>query len=42
MTKIFDTPVVPISWGELVDKTTILEIKKLKSLNDKYEKYRKL
>jgi hypothetical protein len=30
MTKIFDTPVVPISWGELVDKTTILEIKKLK------------
>ena len=30
MTKIFDTPVVPISWGELIDKITILEIKKLK------------
>ena len=24
------TPVVPISWGELLDKITILEIKDLK------------
>ena len=24
------TPIVPISWGELVDKITILEIKDLK------------
>ena len=25
-----ETPVVPISWGELIDKITILEIKELK------------
>jgi hypothetical protein len=27
--KIFDTPTVPVSWGELIDKITILEIKLL-------------
>ena len=26
----YKTPVVPISWGELIDKITILEIKKSK------------
>ena len=25
----FSTPIVPVSWGELVDKITILEIKKI-------------
>ena len=29
------TPCVPISWGELVDKITILEIKLLKIFNNK-------
>jgi len=28
MEKMFDTPYVPISWGELIDKITILEIKR--------------
>ena len=27
MKKIFATPLIPISWGELIDKITILEIK---------------
>jgi hypothetical protein len=27
MSKEFDTPLVPVSWGELIDKITILEIK---------------
>lgn len=30
MNEKFGTPVVPISWGELIDKITILEIKNLK------------
>ena len=30
MNEKFRTPVVPISWGELIDKITILEIKNLK------------
>ena len=30
MNEKFWTPVVPISWGELIDKITILEIKNLK------------
>jgi len=29
MDKIFSTPIAPISWGELIDKITILEIKRL-------------
>ena len=29
MYKIFTTPLTPISWGELIDKITILEIKKV-------------
>jgi hypothetical protein len=29
MHKIFATPLTPISWGELIDKITILEIKKV-------------
>jgi len=29
MPKIFKTPLTPISWGELIDKITILEIKKI-------------
>ena len=29
MNKTFATPLAPISWGELVDKITILEIKQL-------------
>jgi len=35
MNKSFSTPLIPISWGELIDKITILEIKQLniKSLN---------
>jgi hypothetical protein len=35
MNKSFATPLTPISWGELIDKITILEIKqiKIKSLN---------
>ena len=35
MKKTFATPQIPISWGELVDKITILEIKQIniKSLN---------
>jgi predicted nucleic acid-binding Zn-ribbon protein len=34
MNKTFATPLTPISWGELIDKITILEIKKntIKSL----------
>jgi len=28
MEKMFNTPYVPISWGELIDKITILEIKR--------------
>ena len=37
MNKSFTTPLIPISWGELIDKITILEIKQLniKSLNAK-------
>lgn len=27
MKKTFSTPIIPISWGELIDKITILEIK---------------
>jgi len=27
MKKTFSTPLIPISWGELIDKITILEIK---------------
>ena len=30
MDKIFPTPLAPISWGELIDKITILEIKQVK------------
>lgn len=35
MKKLFTTPLTPISWGELIDKMTILEIKliKIKSLD---------
>ena len=33
MSKIFKTPLTPISWGELIDKITILEIKKLKIIS---------
>jgi hypothetical protein len=33
MSKIFKTPLTPISWGELIDKVTILEIKKLKIIS---------
>jgi hypothetical protein len=35
MNKSFTTPLIPISWGELIDKITILEIKQLniKSIN---------
>ena len=35
MNKSFATPLTPISWGELIDKMTILEIKliKIKSLD---------
>lgn len=29
MDKIFSTPLIPISWGELIDKITILEIKQV-------------
>jgi hypothetical protein len=29
MNKTFATPLAPISWGELIDKITILEIKKV-------------
>ena len=29
----FNTPVAPISWGELIDKITILEIKQIKIVN---------
>ena len=32
MKNSFKTPLVPISWGELIDKITILEVK-LKKLN---------
>ena len=31
----FDTPLVPISWGELIDKITILEIKQRNIKNEK-------
>ena len=30
MSKFFKTPLTPISWGELIDKITILEIKSVK------------
>jgi predicted nucleic acid-binding Zn-ribbon protein len=30
MSNVFKTPLTPISWGELIDKITILEIKMLK------------
>ena len=30
MNNKFQTPLVPISWGELIDKITILEIKEVK------------
>ena len=30
----FDTPLVPISWGELIDKITILEIKQRNIKNE--------
>jgi hypothetical protein len=30
----FMTPLIPISWGELIDKVTILEIKLLKITNE--------
>ena len=30
MTAVFPTPMAPISWGELIDKITILEIKQIK------------
>jgi uncharacterized FlaG/YvyC family protein len=33
MSKVFKTPLTPISWGELIDKITILEIKKLKIIS---------
>jgi len=29
MIKIFTTPLIPVSWGELIDKITILEIKQI-------------
>jgi len=29
MKKSFSTPLIPISWGELIDKITILEIKQI-------------
>jgi hypothetical protein len=29
MTPLYSTPLIPVSWGELIDKITILEIKKL-------------
>lgn len=29
MTPQYSTPLIPVSWGELIDKITILEIKKL-------------
>ena len=29
MNNVISTPIVPISWGELIDKITILEIKKI-------------
>ena len=29
MKKTFSTPLIPISWGELIDKITILEIKQI-------------
>jgi hypothetical protein len=33
MSEIFKTPLTPISWGELIDKITILEIKKLRIIS---------
>ena len=33
MSKVFKTPLTPISWGELIDKITILEIKKVKIIS---------
>jgi hypothetical protein len=29
MKKTFSTPLIPISWGELIDKITILKIKQI-------------
>jgi predicted nucleic acid-binding Zn-ribbon protein len=38
----FQTPLVPISWGELIDKITILEIKEVKiSSNNALDNIRK-
>lgn len=34
MNNKFQTPLVPISWGELIDKITILEIKEVKITSD--------
>ena len=34
MNNKFQTPLVPISWGELIDKITILEIKEVKSTSN--------
>jgi len=34
MNNKFQTPLVPISWGELIDKITILEIKEIKITSD--------
>ena len=34
MNKKIETPLIPISWGELLDKITILEIKILKIKSD--------
>ena len=33
MSNAFKAPLTPISWGELIDKITILEIKKLKIIS---------
>jgi len=30
MNNLYNTPYIPVSWGELIDKITILEIKSLK------------
>jgi len=42
MNNKFQTPLVPISWGELIDKITILEIKEVKiSSNNALDNIRK-
>ena len=33
MTLKYSTPFIPVSWGELIDKISILEIKKLNILD---------